>query len=1822
MLIDHGRSPWSESLSCGVTASAPHSISGDIRSYGESWILDSTCVYRDGCEINDRYAQSMSSNFGQGLSALTVGHRVRVVVDKHGTLRYYFDDVDMGVAALNLPVDRDLWAIIDVYGKVEEVLVTGECKAETDGDTPTPASRLPDLAFIDQSNVGEMLAELGFPKDVVARCFAQNKPLVDAIHEVAASAAMLPMARSANASAIDLRQIGNPQRELSLQNALHTQLGNFLAVLSFLGGLESAFGIGSSVTYKGHKGVIVSIDFNLDTAIVQLDQLDHVSVTLKELELCSPISLDFFSLPTTSEDFFLPFMEMISRLPKKNSQEVGQELSQLLRTQLFVAATRAARVLVDFPVYMAHVASRYPSFSVLFHELFVYAQNIPPLHFRYSVADLEEAVMRIVLDKPPPNKLRDALESLGYNEPWALEAIAQLEPKCADVDDAIKVLLAMQVHADKMCFACGLQPCIGFVYRCRTCQPRTQMKVCLSCYLSRIVHNPKHLFEVCSRPGEPWRPMTACLLWPVVYIGAEVELFASMQSNRLEREKRGSVTSHENKEEYALKGVFTTSDFAVVDNMQTVKAGIVRSVAFKDEEDDDLTSVEVNDDDDESDGKVQGKIVTIDNGRVVVLWQNGSVTSHDYGLDDGEMASSLAIRLRGPRTAPEQLPKLLLESDALRDRPGQSFKCRELQVQSSEVGQQHIRLLFETRSEMAPWNLAFIRIEGSLFGRIVSQDDAVVHIMVSSNAESASNLLTEYDGGAVENYWTPVHTDRAPFIMLHLVAGLRLTTVSVQFVDGGNPFAVTLQMSPNEHHYYNVKRVVCGDAKGASNSKFSLLSRSFASLFATNASVDTKVDNSEIQHTLTEEVSGLLSNKDGLQLAENIGMSLTIHFARHFVLACLYGCDDIDRLFDASQTVETFHGLLLLLRLAAEGHLPRESKVRLTKEILKTCNRGDPYIGILVDTITKELDAISLASEYCRHPMVFESLHPLLERRDFGEAFYPLAIALKVEFDAQSHTHDDRLIIFVDANNTVVRTISGRVSLTAEDLTFYVEGTTLRWFYWGNFDGPAGSVWGWKFIVRALYTNCPLYVLSDSSLIDMYSIPFVRKLFEVLTQMRHQPAIINLQEALSRFVLRANLSADLRSAALRLLVEVSDQYAIGSIDSTFLLSQFFADSAWAPPIQRGMKLEARNPSFPVGFCVATVIAFQDGILRLHYDGWSDNHDRDIPFTSDEIHAVGWCQSQLPPVPLNKPKNYVGDFVWKDYLHECHAEAVPLLWLQQSNIKDLNSKTKQVRRGGFRRLRTISNASLGQSFGENSEEEEDGDGSTSENDGDGDDSESEERESQTRRRSRHSGHHRNHATRRRNPRHSNSSSESVSLISQSAVVTQSGNDSSESDYSDNESHSSDSSGSNSYDEDDHDNSSRTHRHSVSEDDLMTLVATSSQSHAKVIDGTVSLLAPSGILGIPYLLKYGCSLVFDECARYIDYNARFLVSYDDCDEALLASCAKIVSRLDTDDPDHLTFDELKTIFSQLKLNLPFSLLVIMMGERATLELGYNDLLLLSYRVHSFFTKQKSLELSGRILETLLTAKELLVDLKATSSFDQLILQIPHLLSVQHSHEIPSLTNSLKPNHSRFLRALVNVALELEIDFTSCCSRSSSSEKPRLKKKSEFISVHEYVSYMRSHLKPGSRVRLLINFDVLEKGDIGTFLEITPGDPPASFNWQHYGDKHFVFLQHVEFIDDSTFFSSNNVPIPYKDIFKQLPKESNRAPTNIDMLMQAVQRGDIDYVLAAMERGEDPNCMDQFGQTLLGWAAALGFPEIVRCLLHQGKFRDDISRWEEWD
>jgi hypothetical protein len=175
---------------------------------------------------------------------------------------------------------------------------------------------------------------------------------------------------------------------------------------------------------------------------VQADDLTHVRAPVAELIFLPMAPLEFSRLPSQSASFYMPILSIMSALetaglgvPSTSSavrwahDVIVDAHSQLLRLQLCCAAIRAARIILEQPEYFASIASSYRGFGTLCTKMFEQAQCIAPIHSRYTVPDMQQTMLAFSLDKLDSKKLKSLLSVIGYNEPWAVEAISAVENK-------------------------------------------------------------------------------------------------------------------------------------------------------------------------------------------------------------------------------------------------------------------------------------------------------------------------------------------------------------------------------------------------------------------------------------------------------------------------------------------------------------------------------------------------------------------------------------------------------------------------------------------------------------------------------------------------------------------------------------------------------------------------------------------------------------------------------------------------------------------------------------------------------------------------------------------------------------------------------------------------------------------------------------------------------------------------------------------------------------------------------------------------------------------------------------------------------------------------------------------------------------------------------------------------------------------------------------------------------------------------------------------------------------------------------------------------
>lgn len=134
---------WSGSIEAGVTCIRPEDLEfpntmTDI-DY-DTWMLSGTAIMQDG--------NTLRTNYGCDLDSLGSASRIGMMKTTRGDLHYYIDGVDQGVACTGLPSERDIFAVVDLYGQCVQVSLTGgsglidnslSASHVTDKSFPTPS---------------------------------------------------------------------------------------------------------------------------------------------------------------------------------------------------------------------------------------------------------------------------------------------------------------------------------------------------------------------------------------------------------------------------------------------------------------------------------------------------------------------------------------------------------------------------------------------------------------------------------------------------------------------------------------------------------------------------------------------------------------------------------------------------------------------------------------------------------------------------------------------------------------------------------------------------------------------------------------------------------------------------------------------------------------------------------------------------------------------------------------------------------------------------------------------------------------------------------------------------------------------------------------------------------------------------------------------------------------------------------------------------------------------------------------------------------------------------------------------------------------------------------------------------------------------------------------------------------------------------------------------------------------------------------------------------------------------------------------------------
>ncbi|WAR14180.1 NEUL4-like protein [Mya arenaria] len=145
VIIERMVDRWSGSIEAGVTLIKPEDLEfpntmTDIEY--DTWMLSGSAIMQDGSTIRNGYPLDLDS--------VVVGCRIGMMRCSDGTLHYFLNGVDQGVACSNIP--QGVFAVIDLYGQCAQVSITSGS-----GVMPNE-NNLINRAIVEQSSLSSPLA--------------------------------------------------------------------------------------------------------------------------------------------------------------------------------------------------------------------------------------------------------------------------------------------------------------------------------------------------------------------------------------------------------------------------------------------------------------------------------------------------------------------------------------------------------------------------------------------------------------------------------------------------------------------------------------------------------------------------------------------------------------------------------------------------------------------------------------------------------------------------------------------------------------------------------------------------------------------------------------------------------------------------------------------------------------------------------------------------------------------------------------------------------------------------------------------------------------------------------------------------------------------------------------------------------------------------------------------------------------------------------------------------------------------------------------------------------------------------------------------------------------------------------------------------------------------------------------------------------------------------------------------------------------------------------------------------------------------------------
>ncbi|CAL1286035.1 unnamed protein product [Larinioides sclopetarius] len=151
VLLEQVVMKWAGTIEIGVTIHSAEELKFPstmtvVRS--GTWMMNRNGVMYNGTTITDDY--------GYDLDKLKAGDKIGLIVYEDGSLHFFVNGIDQGLAATNIP--SNVYGVIDLYGQAVKASIVGSSESPVfyeDTNSPSVTNYLEDLQMSQSSSVGE-----------------------------------------------------------------------------------------------------------------------------------------------------------------------------------------------------------------------------------------------------------------------------------------------------------------------------------------------------------------------------------------------------------------------------------------------------------------------------------------------------------------------------------------------------------------------------------------------------------------------------------------------------------------------------------------------------------------------------------------------------------------------------------------------------------------------------------------------------------------------------------------------------------------------------------------------------------------------------------------------------------------------------------------------------------------------------------------------------------------------------------------------------------------------------------------------------------------------------------------------------------------------------------------------------------------------------------------------------------------------------------------------------------------------------------------------------------------------------------------------------------------------------------------------------------------------------------------------------------------------------------------------------------------------------------------------------------------------------------